>query len=137
MLLLLYLTSKTYSKDDHTSRQRSWQTFNQTKFSCLCSLIRPHCLGRRFLSLHLKALGSATQGQARYRDSRAALGSPQDKRQLRQTYSSNKFRVFYHAIQCFCQMYLWCYHEHFGKQPEINVLNIFKPIFLFVECTRH
>jgi hypothetical protein len=54
-------------------------------FSCACSLIRPHCLGCPFPSPHLKALGSATQGQARDRDLRAALGKPQDKVQLRQT----------------------------------------------------
>ncbi len=45
-------------------------------------------------SQHLKALGSATQGHARDRDSRAALvGNPQDKRQLQQTYSGRSARV--------------------------------------------
>ena len=65
----------------------------QSVFSCACSLIRPHCSGCPFPSPHLKALGSATQGQARDRDSRAALGNPQDMRQLRQTYSGRSARV--------------------------------------------
>ncbi len=62
-------------------------------FSCACSLIRPHCLGCPFRSPHLKALGSATQEKARDRDSRAALGNPPDKRQIRQTYSGRSSRV--------------------------------------------
>jgi hypothetical protein len=37
-------------------------------FSCACSLVRPHCSGCPFPSPHLKALGSATQGQARDRE---------------------------------------------------------------------
>ena len=67
--------------------------FSGNVFSCACSLIRPHCSGCPFPSPHLKALGSATQGQARDRDSRAALGNPQDKRHLRQTYSGRSARV--------------------------------------------
>ncbi len=62
-------------------------------FSCACSLTRPHCSGCPLPSPHLKALGSATQGHARGRDSRAALGNPQDKRHIRQTYSGRSARV--------------------------------------------
>jgi hypothetical protein len=62
-------------------------------FSCACSLIRPHCSGCPFPSPDLKALGSATQGQARDRDSRASLGNPQDKRHIRQTNSGRSARV--------------------------------------------
>ncbi len=66
-------------------------------FSCACSLVRPHCSGCPFPSTHLKALGSETQGHARDRDSRAALGNPQDKRHKlphnRQTYSGRSSRV--------------------------------------------
>ncbi len=51
-------------------------------FSCSCSLVRPHGSGCPFPSPHLKALGSATEGQARDRDPRAALGNPQDKRHI-------------------------------------------------------
>ncbi len=40
--------------------------------SCACSLFRPHCSGCPFPSPHLKVMGSATQRQARDRDSRAA-----------------------------------------------------------------
>ncbi len=56
-------------------------------FSSFCSLLRS---GRPFPSPHLRALGSATQGQARDRDSRAALDNllnRRDKKQLQQTYS--------------------------------------------------
>ncbi len=53
-------------------------------FSCACSLSPPHTS---------RALGSATQGHARDRDSRAALGNPQDKGQFRQTYSGRSARV--------------------------------------------
>ena len=44
---------------------------------------RPHCSGCPFPSPHLKAPGSATQGHARDRVSRAAPGNPQDTRPIR------------------------------------------------------
>ncbi len=69
----------------------------------LFGVIRPHCSGCPFpdsttlfggaLSPPLKALGSATQGQARDRDSRAAQDNPQDMRHIRQTYSGRSARV--------------------------------------------
>ena len=40
-----------------------------------------------------RALGSTPQGHARDRDSRAALGNPQDTRHIRQTYSGRSARV--------------------------------------------
>jgi hypothetical protein len=49
--------------------------------------------GVPFLLPTSQALGSATQGQARDRDSRAALGKPQDKRHVRQTYLGRSARV--------------------------------------------
>ncbi len=52
-------------------------------FLCARSNIRPHCSRCPFPSPHLKVLGSATKGHARYRDLRAALGNPQDKRHIR------------------------------------------------------
>jgi hypothetical protein len=73
-------------------RHGAFLTSLQTK-NFRVSMIRPHCSGCAFPSPHLKALGSATQGQARDRDSRAALGNPQDKGQLRQTFSGRSARV--------------------------------------------
>ncbi len=51
------------------------------------------CSGCPFPSPNLKALGSATQGHARDRDLRAALGNPQDMRHIRQTHSGRSAGV--------------------------------------------
>ena len=69
------------------------QHFHYAASPCSLILFRPHCSGCPFPSPHLKALGSATQGQARDRDSRAALDNPQDRRHVRQTYSGRSARV--------------------------------------------
>jgi hypothetical protein len=59
-----------------------------------------------------RALGSATQGHSRDRDSRAALGNPQKKRHIRQTYSGRSARdatrpesqAAYSIFRCHCHL---------------------------------
>ena len=57
------------------------------KYGSAIIIIGPLGSGCTFPYPHLKALGSATHGQDRERDSTAVLGNSQDKRLLWQTYS--------------------------------------------------
>ncbi len=77
--------------------------FSILAFSCACSLNRifraraalfDHTVRGALSPPHnSRALGSVTQGHARDRDLRAALGNPQDKRPIRQANSGRSVRV--------------------------------------------
>jgi hypothetical protein len=79
-------------------RNYFWKRASLRKTICMHFRVRAAIIdhtvpGALFPPHTSRALGSATQGHARDRDSRAALRSPQDKRPIRQTYSGRSARI--------------------------------------------